>query len=73
MKCENCEAMQNMSYEYQEWECVLGMGECEFMKIDFMLLDLCDAIYMMPGWDLSKGACMERGYAMAKDLIILGD
>lgn len=30
MKCENCEAMQNMSYEYQEWECVLGMEECEF-------------------------------------------
>lgn len=30
MKCENCEAMKNMSYEYQEWECVLGMEECEF-------------------------------------------
>ena len=30
MKCENCEAMQNMSYEYQEWECVLGMEECKF-------------------------------------------
>lgn len=45
----------------------------DYMKIDFMLLDLCDAIYMMPGWDLSKGACMERGYAMAKDLNILGD
>lgn len=30
MKCENCEAMQNMSYEYQEWECVLGMEEHEF-------------------------------------------
>lgn len=43
----------------------------DYMKIDFMLLDLADAIYMMPGWELSKGACMERGYAMAKDLIIL--
>lgn len=43
----------------------------DYMRIDFMLLDLCDAIYMMQGWDLSKGACMERGYAMAKDLIIL--
>lgn len=45
----------------------------DYMKIDFMLLDLCDAIYMMQGWDLSKGACMEYGYAIAKDLIILGD
>lgn len=30
MKCEYCEAMQNTSYEYQEWECVLGMEEQEF-------------------------------------------
>ena len=43
----------------------------DYMNIDFMLLDLADAIYMLKGWDLSKGACMERGYAVAKDLIIL--
>lgn len=30
MKCENCEAMQNTSYEYKEWECVLGIEDCEF-------------------------------------------
>lgn len=42
-----------------------------YMKIDFMLLDLCNAVYFMPGWEWSKGACMERGYAVAKDLIIL--
>ena len=45
----------------------------DYMKIDFMLLDLCDAVYFMNGWEWSKGACMERGYAVAKDLIILGD
>lgn len=43
----------------------------DYMKIDFMLLDLADAIYMMHGWEESKGACMEYGYARAKDLIIL--
>ena len=43
----------------------------DYMNIDFMLLDLADAIYMLKGWDLSKGACMEYGYAMAKDYIIL--
>lgn len=43
----------------------------DYMKIDFMLLDLADAIYMMRGWENSKGACMEYGYALAKDLIIL--
>lgn len=30
MKCECCEAMQNTSYEYQEWECVLGIESDEF-------------------------------------------
>lgn len=43
----------------------------DYMKIDFMLLDLADAIYMLKGWELSKGACMEYGYAVAKDMIIL--
>lgn len=45
----------------------------DYMKIDFMLLDLADAVYFMQGWDLSKGCNQEYGYAMAKDLIILGD
>lgn len=43
----------------------------DYMKIDFMLLDLADSIYMLKGWDKSKWACMEYGYAMAKDKIIL--
>ena len=43
----------------------------DYMRIDFMLLDFADAIYMLDGWEWSKGACMEYGYAMAKDLIIL--
>lgn len=43
----------------------------DYMAIDFMLLDLADAVCMLPGWELSKGACMEYGYATAKDLIVL--
>lgn len=43
----------------------------DYMRIDFMLLDLADAIYMLNGWEMSKGACIEYGYAMAKDYIIL--
>lgn len=43
----------------------------DYMKIDFVLLDLCDAVYLMPGWDLSKGCNQEYGYAMAKNLIVL--
>lgn len=43
----------------------------DYMRIDFMLLDLADAIYLLNGWEWSKGACMEYEYAMAKDMIIL--
>ena len=43
----------------------------EYMRMSFCMLDMADAIYMLQGWDKSKGACMEYGYAMAKDLIIL--
>ena len=43
----------------------------DYMNIDFMLLDMADAVCMLPGWDMSKGACMEYGYAIAKDLILL--
>lgn len=43
----------------------------DYMRIDFMLLDLCSAIYLLSGWEWSKGACMEYGYAVAKDMIIL--
>ena len=43
----------------------------DYMRIDLMLLDLADAIYLLKGWDKSKGACMEYGYAIEKDLIIL--
>lgn len=43
----------------------------EYMAIDFKLLDLCDAIYLLKGWQQSSGACMEYGYAKKGDHIIL--
>ena len=43
----------------------------EYMRMSFLMLDMCDAIYMMDGWRESAGACMEYGYALAKDKIIL--
>lgn len=35
----------------------------EFMQIDYKLIDLCDGIYMLDGWQKSKGACAELAYA----------
>lgn len=43
----------------------------DYMRIDFLLLDLADAIYMLKGWENSKGACMEYGFAIAKHKEIL--
>ncbi len=42
----------------------------EIMRIDLQLLDLCDAIVMLPGWRKSLGAQREYGYALAKAKII---
>ena len=43
----------------------------EYMNLDLQLLDMCGAVYMLDGWEKSKGACIEYGYALAKDLIVL--
>lgn len=43
----------------------------DYMKMDYVMLDMADAIYMMPGWKDSKGANREYGYALGKGLIII--
>ena len=43
----------------------------EYMKMSFCMLDMCDSIYMLSNYENSKGACMEYGYAMAKNMIIM--
>lgn len=44
----------------------------EYMKMSLTMLGMCDAIYMMDGWENSCGANREYGYALAKDYFILG-
>lgn len=42
----------------------------EYMHICLELIKMCDAIYMMPGWETSKGATKEYEYAKKLGLII---
>lgn len=46
---------------------VIANGEYEeYMKMCFALLDMCDVIVMIPGWETSAGANRELGYAVGK-------
>lgn len=40
----------------------------EYMHICLPMLDLCDLIYMIPGWEESKGARRELGYAIRRGI-----
>lgn len=42
----------------------------DFMHICYALLDLADCIYMMTGWESSKGAKMEMEYAINRKISI---
>lgn len=43
----------------------------EYMEVCYTLLDLADILYMMSGWEESKGANQEYGYGRAKEKLIL--
>lgn len=44
-----------------------GFLKEEYLSLDLILLDMCEAIYMLNGWEKSCGANREYGYALAKD------
>lgn len=49
--------LENASYE-------------DYMRLSFQLLNDCDIIYMLKGWETSPGANQEFGYALAKAMEI---
>jgi nucleoside 2-deoxyribosyltransferase len=53
---------------WDEDERFLDFGSSDWLeRFCFPLLDLCDRVYMVEGWQESKGALAEYGYALAKD------
>lgn len=45
----------------------------EYMSIDLVLLNLCDAILMMKGWEQSEGCMQEYKFAKEHQIMILGE
>ena len=43
----------------------------EYMRIGLNFIDMCDAVYMLKGWEKSRGANREYGYALASDKMIV--
>lgn len=42
----------------------------QYMKLSFCLLEMAEAIYMLKGWENSKGANREYGYALGRGMEI---
>lgn len=51
-----------------------GLKYQQYMRIDLVLIDFCDAIYLMPCWKISPGATREKRFAesLGKEIIYGG-
>ena len=66
-------AEQNLKAKYPDAKIInltvldkLPLTYDEYMELDLRLLGMCEGIYMLKGWEDSKGANREYGYALAK-------
>ena len=41
-----------------------GLDYEEYMKLDFAMIDQCDTVVLLPGWELSPGANREVAHAV---------
>ena len=50
----------------------LGFGYEDYMRICFVMIDVCDAVYMLNNWEDSPGAIREYEYAKGKEIMFEG-
>lgn len=48
-----------------------GMTREELLKLDLWMMEECDAIYMLKGWQQSRCANREYGFALAKGMGVM--
>lgn len=41
-----------------------GLDDGQYMRIDLAMVDAADAVVLLPGWEVSKGARIEADYAV---------
>lgn len=58
-------AYLDLDPDLEEWQ-----HETWLVDFCYPLIDRCDAVYLYPNWQTSKGARMERDYAMAAGKVI---
>ena len=56
-------ARVNAELPPMEWE--------EYMRMSLLMISMADSAYFLTGWQESRGACMEYGYAVAKGMRII--
>lgn len=61
--------VEEMGYEVINPACLQLPDSCkweDYMRLTLAMVDLSDAVYLLPDWKESPGACIEYGYALAK-------
>ena len=49
-----------------------GLGDCDrYMQVCLPMIDVADAVVLLPGGEDSRGACREWGYATAKGKLVI--
>ena len=49
-----------------------GLTLDEYMHMDLPMIDICDIVYLLKGWELSKGANIEKAYAEKYGKTVMG-
>lgn len=72
VETELCILGHNLIINPSQLDVVIVNGEYEeYMDVCIKLIDMCDIVIMLPGWQKSAGANRELGYAMGKGKMIV--